>query len=160
MNKTLVKSVINIYAIVFIVSGLAAIFIYFKIVSGAFIFIAIGAALLFRKRFGVYSVLFLAFVVAGVALIITGLAARDILHRIYKFDMLFIGLVPLIFSFLTFWFFTHPQVAEEFGLAKIEILEKFNKGELIVAGKILFWIALIVGVVLLGCYLIAMMMAR
>lgn len=160
MVKSIAKIIINFYGIAFIVSGLAAIFLYFKIVAGAFIFIFAGAALLRRKVFGVYSVLFVAFVVAGVGLMIAGFALNDILHRNYKFDMLLIGLVPIIFSFLTFYFFTRREVAEVFGLSKITILEKVNKKELIAAGRVLLVIAVIVGVVLLASYLVAMLMAR
>lgn len=160
MNKALAKIIINFYGIAFIVSGLAAIFLYFKIVAGAFIFILVGVALLRRKVFGVYSVLFVAFVVAGVGLMIAGFALNDILHRNYKFDMLLIGLVPIIFSFLTLYFFTRHSVAEEFGLSKITILEKVDKKELIAAARVLLGIVIIVGVVLLVCYLVAMLMAR
>lgn len=160
MKKTFAKVIVNFYGIAFIVAGLAAIFLYFKIAAGAFIFILAGVVLLRRKAFGVYSVLFVAFVVAGVGLMIAGLALNDILHRNYKFDMLLIGLVPIILSFLTFYFFTRHEVAEEFGLSKITILEKVDKKELIVTARILFWIVIIIGVVLLGCYLVAMLMSR
>ena len=160
MPKKLAKTIINIYGIAFIAAGLIAIFLYFRIVAGAFIFIIVGVALWRRKAFGIYSVFFLAFVLAGIGLIIAGLAARDILHRLYKFDMLGIGFAPILFSFLTFYFFTRREVAEEFGLSKITILEKIDKQELIVAGKVLFWIAVIVGAVLLLCYLAAMLMTH
>ncbi|MDD5194684.1 MAG: hypothetical protein PHQ96_03285 [Candidatus Omnitrophica bacterium] len=153
MNKTFAKAVINFCGIAFIVAGLAALFLNVKIVVGAIIFILAGVSILRRKPFVVYIIMFVAFVVAAVGLIIAGLAISDILHRNNRLDMLLIGLVPIIFSFLALYFFTRREVAEEFGLEKIEILEKFNKRELIVAGKVLFWIAAIVGVVFLLCYL-------
>ena len=53
MPKKLAKTIINIYGIAFIASGLAAIFLYFKIVAGAFILIIVGVALWRRKVFGV-----------------------------------------------------------------------------------------------------------
>ena len=96
--------IINICGIAFIIIGLAAIFLYFKTVAGAFILILAGGALLLRKQFGLYCLFFLAFIIGGVGLIIAGLAAFDILHRNYKFDMLLIGLAPVILSFLAFYF--------------------------------------------------------
>lgn len=59
MNKAVAKAVVNFYGIAFIAAGAAAVFLYFKIVAGAFIFILAGVALLRRKAFGVYSLFFL-----------------------------------------------------------------------------------------------------
>jgi hypothetical protein len=160
MNKAVAKAVINFYGVVFITAGLAAIFLYFKIVIGALIFIFAGVALLRRKVFGVYCIFFLAFVVAGIGLLIAGLALSDILRQNYKFDMLLIGIVPTVLSVLIFYLFTRREIAEEFGLEKISIMEKVNKKELIAAGRVLLVIAAIIGAVLLVCYLIAMFMAR
>jgi hypothetical protein len=161
MKEMRAKVIINFYGIVFIAAAVASVVLFHsKIIVGALILLIAGTALLRRKPFGVYCIFFLAFVVAGIGLLIAGLALSDILHQNYKFDMLLIGFVPVVISALTFYLFTRRELAEEFGLAKIEILEKFNKQELIVAGKVLFWIALIVGVVLLACYLVVILMTR
>ena len=160
MNKALAKIIINCYGIAFIAAGVAAFFLHSKIVVGALIFIVIGAALLRRKVFGVYGVLFLAFVLAGVGLMLAGIALNDILHRIYKFNMLLIGLVPTVLSFLTFYFFTRHEVAENFGLPKITILEKIDKKALVDAGRFLLVSFIILGLALLVCYLVAARMTR
>ncbi|MFH0732350.1 MAG: hypothetical protein V2A72_05465 [Candidatus Omnitrophota bacterium] len=160
MNKAAAKTIINFYGLSFIVAGLAAIFIYFRIAVGAFIFIFAGVMLLRRRAFGIYCVLFAAFIVAGVGLMLAGIAIFDILHRNYKFDLLFIGMAPIILSFLTFYLFTRPEVAEDFGLDRIAILEKVDKKELITTARILLWIVIIIGVALLACYLVAMLMSR
>jgi hypothetical protein len=93
-------------------------------------------------------------------LLIAGLALNDILHKLYKFDLLFIGLVPVILSLLTAYFFTRRAVAEEFGLSKIAIVEKVDRKELIATVKILLWIAGIIGLVLLACYVVVMVISR
>ena len=160
MRKTLVKAMINFYGIAFIAAGAAAIFLYFKIVAGAFVLIFAGVALLRRKAYGVYVVFFMAFVLAGIGLMFAGLGIHDILERHYKFDLLLMGLAPIIISLLTFYFFTRREVAKEFGLAKIAVLEKPDKKEIIKSVYILLGIIVAVGVVLLGSYFVAMRMAR
>lgn len=160
MNKTLAKATINLYAIVFIASGLAAIFVYWKIVAGAFVFIWAGIALLRRRMFGVYAVFLVALVLASLGLFFVWLAIQDIMHRLYRFDILLMGLAPIVFALLTLYLFTRRQVAEEFGVERIAILEKVDKKEIIAAGSVLLWIAGIVGGVLLACYLVVRLIAR
>lgn len=161
MNKTLAKVIINLVGVAFIAAGVAAVFLNPKIIAGALILISAGVSLLCRKAFFiVYIILFVAFVAAGVGLIIAGLAVRDMLHGLHKLDMLLIGLAPVILSSLIIYFFTRHEVAEEFGFAKISILEKVDKKELIATARVLLWIAVIIGVVLLVCYLVARLMAR
>lgn len=156
MSKIYAKIIINFYGVMFILFGAAAIFINPKMLAEAIVFIFTGVLFLRRKTQGVYIAFFILFVVGGVGLVIAGLAAYDILRWNYKIDLLLIGLVPVILFVLTSYLFTRREVAEEFGLSKIAILEKVNKKELIVAVKFLFWMVFIVGVVLLACYLVAM----
>ena len=160
MNKTLAKTIINIFAIAFILAGVIPVFLNPKIIVGGLILILFGVSILCRKAFAIYIILFMAFVAAGIGLIISGLAVSDILHRNYKFDMLVIGLLPAMLFVLIIYLFTRREFAEEFGLEKIAIIGKVNKKEVIAAGRILLVIAAIVGAVLLVCYLVTMFMAR
>lgn len=159
MNK-ITKIIINFYGIAFIGFGVAAVFLHSKAFVAVLILIIAGISLLRRKAFGLYAVLFMAFVATGIGLLFVGLAFYDILHRIYKFEALITGLIFVIPSFLSLFFFTRREVAESFGLSKIAILEKVDKKQLIAAGQFLLVAALAVGLVLLACYLLAMRMAR
>jgi hypothetical protein len=141
--------------------GIAAVlFLHSKAIVGVLMLVWAGVSLLRRKAFGVYTVLLMAFVLAGIGLLFVGLTLYDMSHRIYKFEMLFAGLIFLIPSFLSFFLFTRREVAESFGLSKITICEKIDKKQLLAAGKFLLGIAVAVGLVLLACYLIAMRMAH
>lgn len=160
MNKIFAKIIINFYSIVFILSGLVVIFIYAKAVAGAFILVFSGVQLLRRKIFGLYTVLFLAFVMLAVGVLIASIAVPDILKKNYHFEMLAIALAPMAISLLTFFFFTRRAMAEEFGLPEIRILAKIDKKELIATGRILLGIVALIGGVLLLCYFIVLMMSR
>ena len=160
MSKTLPGIIISFYGIVFIGFGVAVFCLRPAAFVAALMLIWAGVSLLRRKAFGVYAVLFMSFVMAGIGLLFVGLVFYDIMHRIYKFEMLLTGLILAIPSFLSFFFFTRPQVAESFGLSRITILEKVDKKQFIAAGQFLLVSALVVGLVLLACYFIAMRMAH
>jgi hypothetical protein len=160
MKKTSANIIINLYGIVFAGLGIAAFCLRPRIFVAALMLIWAGVSLLRRKAFGVYAVLFMSFVMAGIGLLFVGLVFYDMAHRIYKFEMLLTGLIFAIPSFLSFFFFTRPQVAESFGLSKITILEKVDKKQLIAAGQFLLILGLGVGLVFLACYFAAMRMTR
>ena len=160
MNKALTKAVINCYGIAFIAAGLAAIFIFFKIVGGAFILLIAGVQLLRRRPFGLYTALFTSLIGIGIGLMFIGIAVYDLVHHNYRFDGMLMGLVPVIPSFFTLYFFSQCEVAEDFGLPGIRLIDRINKRELIVTARVLLWIIGIVGVVLLACYVMAIMMSR
>ena len=58
MNKTTAKIVINAYGIAFLALGALALFGGSKAIIGVLVLISAGVALLRRKYFGVYTVLF------------------------------------------------------------------------------------------------------
>lgn len=160
MNNKVTATIINLCGLIFILAGTTVLLLRPRTIVAAVVFVYIGTAFLRRKPFGVYGVLFLTFILAGVGLMMTGLSVFYILNRSYEFYMLLIGLAPVILSIFVFYFFTRPEVAREFGLPKIEILEKINKKALIAAGKFLFVTAIAVGIVLLVCYFVAMRMSH
>ena len=147
---------VNFYGIAFIAFAITAILLHSKAFVGVLMLIVVGVYLLRKKVFGVYAVLFMAFIVAGMGLLFVGLAINDMFHRIYQFDMLLIGLVLTVLPCLTFYFFTRREVADIFGVPKITILEKIDKKELVAAGKFLALFVIAVGLTLLACYLVVM----
>ena len=160
MNKTTAKVIINFYGIAFLALGAAALFGGSKAIVGVLVLIVAGFALLRRKYFGVYTVLFLSLGLSGIGGIFEWIAVNDLLHKNFKPLMLFMGLVPIAISVVSFYLFTRKAVAEEFGMEKITIIDKIDKKELLATFKILLWIIGIIGGVLLFSYFVAMRMSR
>ena len=133
--KKLSNIIVNFYAIAFIVAAVAALLLHSKAYGGMIMFIGIGVSLWLRKVFGVYAVMFISFVVAGVGLIFFGLGINDIFHRVYKFDGIWMGLIPITLSFMTIYFFTHQETANIFGLPKITIWRRLIKKTLFSQGN-------------------------
>jgi hypothetical protein len=160
MKKTAVKIIVNLYSIIFIGAGIAALCFRPRTFVAAFMLIWAGVSLLRRKAFGVYVVFFMALVLACIGLLFVGLTLYDMAHRLYKFEMLFVGLGFIIPSILSFLFFTRREVAESFSLSKVSILEKVDKKQLVGACQFLLVSGLAVGLVFLICYFIAMWIAH
>jgi len=152
--------VINAYGIAFLALGALALFGGSKAIIGVLVLISAGVALLRRKYFGVYTVLFLSLGLSGIGGIFEWIAVNDLLHKNFKPLMLLMGLVPIAISVVSFYLFTRKAVAEEFGLGKITILEKIDKKELIATFRILLWIIGIIIAVLLFSYFVAWRMSR
>lgn len=151
---------INAYGIAFLALGALALFGGSKAIIGVLVLISAGVALLRRKYFGVYTVLFLSLGLSGIGGIFEWIAVNDLLHKNFKPLMLLMGLVPIAISVVSFYLFTRKAVAEEFGLGKITILEKIDKKELIATFRILLWIIGIIIAVLLFSYFVAWRMSR